>query len=295
MYKIVTCMYLRINNDIITLYFICKVLRMLMYPKIDPIAISIGPLKVHWYGVMYMLGFLFFVIVAKWKVKKYGHVFVTPKIIDDILFYAALGVVIGGRLGYCLFYQPGYYLANPLNIVKTWDGGMSFHGGMLGVFLAMYLLGKKNNRTFFEMTDFIAPFVPAALFFGRMGNFINGELWGRLAPSNLWFAMVYPQSGTMLPRYPSQIFEALGEGLFLFIFLWIYASKPRKIGQVSGMFMIGYGAVRFCLEYFREPDSFLLGLAEKTGLSMGQWLCLPMILIGLVIYLIATKMSRDLK
>jgi len=267
---------------------------MLIYPKLNPVAFSIGSIKVHWYGIMYMVGFLYFLYVGKWRLKKYGHSFLTSTLIDDTLFYAAIGVVVGGRLGYCLFYQPSFYLLHPLNIIKTWDGGMSFHGGMLGVFIATYLFAKKHGHTFFELSDFIAPLVPMALFFGRIGNFINGELWGRITTSSIPWAMIYPQSGTMLPRHPSQLYEALGEGVLLTIILWIYASKPRKVGQTSGMFMMGYGTIRFCLEYFREPDSFLTDLVTKTGLSMGQWLCVPMILAGIIIYYYATKKGQDL-
>lgn len=267
---------------------------MLMYPKIDPVAFSIGKLKVHWYGVMYMVGFLSFLYIGKYRVRKYGHSFLTPKLVDDTLFYAALGVVIGGRLGYCLFYQPAFYLLHPLNIIKTWDGGMSFHGGMLGVFIATYFFAKKNGSTFFELSDFIAPIVPVALFFGRIGNFINGELWGRITSSNIPWAMVFPQSGSMLPRHPSQLYEAIGEGIILAGFLMIYSSKPRKVGQTSGMFLIGYGVIRFVIEYFREPDAFLENLARTTHLSMGQWLCVPMILAGIIIYYYATKIGKDL-
>lgn len=268
---------------------------MLIYPNINPVALSLGPIKIHWYGVMYMLGFMFFIIVGKWWVKKYKHPYITPKLIDDMLFYGVLGVVIGGRVGYCLFYMPGYYLLHPLNIVKTWDGGMSFHGGLIGVLIATYLISHKHHRRFFEFSDFLAPLIPAALFFGRIGNFINGELWGRVTTSSIPWAMVFPQSGSMLPRHPSQLYEALGEGIILMIILWIYASKPRKVGQVSGVFMIGYGCIRFIIEYFREPDSFLSTLPVKTGLSMGQWLCVPMILSGILIYYIATKKSIELK
>jgi phosphatidylglycerol:prolipoprotein diacylglycerol transferase len=268
--------------------------KMLMYPKIDPVAFSIGGLKVHWYGMMYMIGFLFFLFVGKLRVKKYGHSFLTPKLIDDTLFYAALGVVIGGRLGYCLFYQPAFYLTHPLNIVKTWDGGMSFHGGMLGVFVAVYLFSRKHKGTFFELADFIAPIVPFTLFFGRIGNFINGELWGRITTANIPWAMVFPQSGSMLPRHPSQLYEALGEGIILGVFLMIYAHKPRKVGQTSGMFMIGYGLIRFIIEYFREPDAFLENFTKVTHLSMGQWLCAPMIIVGVIIYVWATKRGKDM-
>jgi phosphatidylglycerol:prolipoprotein diacylglycerol transferase len=171
---------------------------------------------------------------------------------------------------------------------------MSFHGGMLGVFVATYLFAKKNNSTFFELSDFIAPIIPVSLFFGRIGNFINGELWGRVTTSNIPWAMVFPESGSMLPRHPSQLYEAIGEGIILTIFLMIYSSKPRKVGQTSGMFLIGYGVIRFFIEYFREPDAFLENLERTTHLSMGQWLCVPMILAGIVIYYAATKIGKVL-
>ena len=262
---------------------------MLIYPKMDPVALSIGSLKIHWYGLMYVMGFIFFIVVGKWRIKKYQIQHITPQLVDDMLFYGVLGVVLGGRLGYCLFYQPAYYLSHPLNILKTWDGGMSFHGGLIGVLIAIYCIATKNRRNFFEYSDFIAPLIPASLFFGRIGNFINGELWGRITTSNIPWAMIYPQSGSMQPRHPSELYEALGEGIIFIILLWIYANKPRKVGQVSGVFMIGYGCIRFILEYFRAPDSFLSDLPLRTGLSMGQWLCIPMIIAGIIIYILATK------
>lgn len=266
-----------------------------MYPHLNPVAVALGPVKIHWYGIMYMLAFLFFVFVGKWRIKKYNLQLVTAQTVDDLLFYGALGVVIGGRLGYCLFYQPGYYLFHPLDIVKTWDGGMSFHGGLIGVLVAAYFVAKKYKTTFFVISDFIAPLVPMGLFFGRVGNFINGELWGRVTTSTMPWVMVFPQSGVLSPRHPSELYEALGEGIIFLLILWIYASKPRKVGQVSGVFMIGYGCIRFFLEYFREPDAFLLTFAQKTGLSMGQWLCIPMVLAGVLILYFATKKGVELK
>lgn len=262
---------------------------MLMYPKLNPVALSIGPLKIHWYGIMYVLGFLFFIYAGKWRIKKYGNTFWTSKLVDDFIFYGALGVVIGGRLGYCFFYQPIYFITNPIKIFQVWDGGMSFHGGMLGVLFVAYMFARKYKQNFFVVSDFIAPLVPMGLFFGRIGNFINGELWGRITTSTIPWAMIYPQSGSMLPRHPSELYEALGEGILLFLILWIYASKPRKVGQISGIFVIGYGIIRFCLEFFREPDAFLLSFAHRTGLSMGQWLCVPMILAGIIIYYYSSK------
>ncbi len=268
---------------------------MLMYPHFDHVAISLGPVKIHWYGLMYLIGFLLFLYVGKWRLKKYGHAFLTPKLVDDFLFYGALGVVIGGRVGYCFLYQPEHYLSNPLDILKVWTGGMSFHGGLIGVLIAIYLFARKHKSTFFVMADFVAPLVPFGLFFGRIGNFINGELYGRFMTSNLPWGMIFPASGSELPRHPSQIYNALGDGVFLFLVLWIYARKPRKVGQVSGLFLITYGVTRFFLEFFREPDSFVLWIEQSTGLSLGQYYCLPMVIFGLVIFYYASKGSFDAK
>jgi len=197
------------------------------------------------------------------------------KELEDLLFAGVLGVVLGGRLGYTLFYQPDFYLTHPLNILKLWEGGMSFHGGLLGVILAMLWFAHRHKTTFFVVSDLVAPLVPFGLAFGRLGNFINGELWGR--PTDLPWAMIFPQVDS-LPRHPSQIYQFLGEGILLGIILWIFSSKPRPLGQVSGLFLLGYGVCRFLAEFAREPDAFLglLGL----GLSMGQWLSLPMIFFG---------------
>lgn len=268
---------------------------MLFYPHIDPVALSIGPVKIHWYGIMYVLGFLFFIHAGKWRIKRYNSQFWTPKLVDDFILYGAIGVVLGGRIGYCLFYQPEFFLANPINILKVWNGGMSFHGGMLGVVLVMFIFAYIHKQNFFIIGDFCALLTPAGLFFGRVGNFINGELWGRVMTSNLPWGMVFPQSGTMLPRHPSQIYEMLGEGIILLIILWLFASKPRKNGQISGLFLISYGMIRFIIEYFREPDSFLLNFAQQTGFSMGQWLCLPMIIVGLLIFIVSSKKKLPLK
>ena len=257
---------------------------MLMYPHFDPVAIALGPIKIHWYGLMYLLSFLFFLYAGKWRIRKYGHPVLTEKMIDDFLFYGALGVIIGGRLGYCLFYQPGHYLTHPWDMVKTWDGGMSFHGGMIGVFVAIYLFCRKIKSNFFVLSDFVAPFIPVCLMFGRIGNFINGELWGRFCSPDLPWGMVYPQSGSMLPRHPSELYEALTEGVILFAVLVLYAArKQRKLGQTSGVFMIGYGLARFTLEFFRAPDAFATGIVASTGLSLGQFYSFPMILAGILI------------
>lgn len=268
---------------------------MLMYPQFDPIAFSIGPVKFHWYGLMYVLSFSFFLYAAKWRIKKYGHPILTDKMIDDFLLSGILGTVIGGRLGFCLFYQPAYYLANPLKILQTWDGGMSFHGGMIGVLVAIYLFGRRIKSNFFVVSDFIAPFIPVCLFFGRIGNFINGELWGRFCSQTLPWGMIFPQSGTMLPRHPSQLYEAGLEGIVLFLVLLFYTTrKSRLLGQTSGVFLIGYGMARFILEFFREPDSFATGVVQATGLSLGQIYSLPMIIAGIIILWWGTKSKSNL-
>ncbi|MDE2595206.1 MAG: prolipoprotein diacylglyceryl transferase, partial [Burkholderiales bacterium] len=207
--------------------------------------------------------------------------------VEDLLFYGVLGVVLGGRLGYVLFYKPGYYMAHPSEILAVWQGGMSFHGGLLGVITAMYLYGRRQGWHFFDVADLVAPCVPIGLAAGRIGNFINGELWGRAADPLLPWAMVFPESGSDLPRHPSQLYQFGLEGLLLFVVLWIYARKPRQRGAVAGLFLLGYGLMRFTAEYFREPDSFLGLLA--LNMSMGQWLCVPMIVLGAVFYGLAKK------
>jgi len=223
------------------------------------------------------MAFAQFLLLGRLRIRspQYQSLGWTYKDLEDLLFAGVLGVVLGGRLGYTLFYQPGFYLAHPLNIFKLWEGGMSFHGGLLGVILAMFWFAHRHKTTFFVVSDLVAPLVPFGLAFGRLGNFINGELWGR--PTDLPWAMIFPQVD-MLPRHPSQIYQFFGEGILLGVVLWIFSSKPRPLGQVSGLFLLGYGVCRFLAEFAREPDAFLglLGL----GLSMGQWLSLPMIFLG---------------
>ena len=251
---------------------------MLIHPQFDPIAIAIGPLAVRWYGLMYLTGFIAFLWLGKRRAATQPWHGMSAQDIDDLLFYGVLGVVLGGRLGQVLFYEPGYYLAHPLEILAVWKGGMAFHGGMLGVFVAMALFARKTGRTFFQVTDFIAPLVPLGLMAGRIGNFINGELWGRAADPGLPWAMVFPHVDS-LPRHPSPLYQAAGEGLLLFIVLWLFSARQRAVGAVSGMFMIGYGVLRFVAEYFREPDHGIFGVSYIV--SMGQWLSLPMVLFGL--------------
>ena len=250
----------------------------MIHPQFDPVALSLGPIAIHWYGLMYLMAFGQYLLLGRLRVnqpamKSQG---ITYLDIEDLLFYAVLGVILGGRLGYCLFYLPGYFLAHPLDILKVWEGGMSFHGGFLGVLLAIFWYAKKSRRSFFAIADAIAPLVPFGLAFGRIGNFINGELWGR--PTNVSWGMIFPHAGDVLMRHPSQLYQFAGEGLLLGLVLWFYAKSSRKLGQVSGMFVLGYGICRFLVEFTREPDRFLGVLS--FGLSMGQWLSLPMVVYG---------------
>ncbi|MDD0837943.1 prolipoprotein diacylglyceryl transferase [Curvibacter sp. HBC61] len=261
---------------------------MLTYPQIDPVALQLGPLSVHWYGLTYLAAFGLFMLLGLRRLQHPPYVGMTGdrawsrRDIEDILFYGVLGVVLGGRLGYCLFYKPLHYLSHPLEILQIWTGGMSFHGGLLGVTVALIWYARSRHRPWLEVTDLVAPCVPTGLAAGRVGNFINGELWGRFSPPDLPWGMVFPQSGSLLPRHPSQVYQFLLEGLLLFVLLWLYARQPRRLGEVSGAFLIGYGLLRFTAEYFREPDAFL-GLLS-LGMSMGQWLCVPMVLAGAVIW-----------
>ena len=251
---------------------------MLIHPQFDPIAVAIGPLAVRWYGLMYLAGFLAFMFLGKRRALAQPWHGMNAEHIDDLLFYGVLGVVLGGRLGQVIFYEPGYYLQHPLEILAVWKGGMSFHGGFLGVLVAMALWGRKAGKSFFQVTDFIAPLVPLGLMTGRIGNFINGELWGRVAPADLPWAMVFPQVD-MLPRHPSPLYQAAGEGLLLFVILWLFSARQRAVGAVSGMFLVGYGTLRFLAEFFREPDHGIFGVSYVV--SMGQWLSLPMIVLGI--------------
>ena len=253
---------------------------MLVHPQFSPIALQLGPVAIHWYGLTYLVAFGLFIWLGAQRVKlpHFAQAGWTRRDVEDLLFYGVLGVVIGGRLGYVLFYKPGYYAANPLEIFAVWKGGMAFHGGLLGVLGAMAWFARAKGRPFLNVTDLIAPCVPTGLASGRIGNFINGELWGRAADPSLPWAMRFPQSGTDIARHPSPLYQFALEGLLLFVLLWWYAKKPRGLGQVSGLFLVGYGVFRFIAEYFREPDSFLGLLA--LNMSMGQWLCVPMVVAG---------------
>ncbi len=261
---------------------------MLIHPQIDPVALQLGPLAIHWYGLTYLAAFGLFFLLGRLRLRHQPYVSVTGsgawklQDVEDILFFGVIGVVLGGRLGYVLFYKPQHYMAQPAEIFAVWQGGMSFHGGLLGVIVAMIWFAQSRNKPWLQVADFVAPCVPTGLAAGRIGNFINGELWGRVADPALPWAMVFRGAGDA-PRHPSQLYQFLLEGLLLFVALWLYARRPRKLGQVAGVFMIGYGCLRFLAEFFREPDNFLGLLA--LNLSMGQWLCLPMIVLGFWLWL----------
>ena len=253
---------------------------MFTHPGFNPIALQIGSFGIHWYGLMYLIGFFGGLWLGQYQVKRLRKLDPTSpwqeRDPDDMLFYIALGVVLGGRLGYVLFYQPAYFLQHPLEIFALWQGGMSFHGGFIGVMVAMALFARKRGVVWLQLMDFVAPLVPIGLGAGRLGNFINGELWGR--PTGADWGMVFP-AVDHVARHPSQLYEFALEGIVLFVVLWTFAGKKRPIGAISAMFLLCYGSFRFLVEFTREPDSFL-GLLS-LGLSMGQWLCVPMILVGI--------------
>ena len=260
---------------------------MLSYPDIDPVIFAVGPLRVHWYGFMYLAGFTVSWLLMR---RRAGRIGLDQNLqrIDDLLFYGALGVIIGGRMGYVLFYGFSEFLASPLYLFKIWDGGMSFHGGLIGVLVAMWLFGRRIGRSFFELTDFIAPMVPMGLLAGRIGNFINGELWGKAG--DLPWAMQVPcnrfpeacggiTSGFSAPLHPSQLYEAGLEGLLLFLILWFYSARPRPLMAVSGLFLLCYGLFRFAVEFVRVPDAHI-GYLAFDWFTMGQLLTLPMLVAG---------------
>jgi phosphatidylglycerol:prolipoprotein diacylglycerol transferase len=276
-----------------------------LYIAFDPVAFSFGPLSVHWYGIMYLLAFLSFWAGGSWLVRNREWWGWSPQDVGDMLFYGMLGVVAGGRLGYVLFYGLDSFLQDPLFLFKITQGGMSFHGGLLGVMAAMWWFGRKSGRGFWAVADFAAPLVPIGLGLGRIGNFIGGELWGRI--SDVPWAMVFAnavqpggwtsselrtawESGALdhLARHPSQLYQAAGEGLGLFLLLALYSRAPRPAAAVSGLFLIGYGAFRFVAEFFREPDAHI-GYISGEWLTMGMVLTLPMIVAGAVMMAVAYR------
>jgi phosphatidylglycerol---prolipoprotein diacylglyceryl transferase len=263
----------------------------LVHPNFDPIALHLGPLAVRWYGLMYLLGFVMFAALGRLRARDTWRG-MSARDVEDVLFWGVLGVIVGGRLGYVLFYKPGDYLAHPLEILMLWHGGMASHGGIIGVLLALFLFARHRGKAFLVVSDFIVPLVPLGLAAGRMGNFINGELWGRPADPAIWpWAMVFPQAHDGIPRHPSQLYQACLEGLLLFVILWWYSRRPRPLGAVSAMFLIGYGVLRFIAEFAREPDAFLGLLA--FDLSMGQWLSMPMILAGIALMIFVQRRAKS--
>jgi len=248
---------------------------MLTHPDIDPVAIALGPLEIRWYGLMYLVGFAIAWALMRWRTKRHDLEW-TREQIDDLVFWGAVGTILGGRLGYIFFYQFEAWLGDPLMIVRVWEGGMSFHGGLIGVILAMAWFARRNGKSLFAVTDFIAPVVPLGFGAGRIGNFINGELWGRT--TDVPWAMVFPGAGPQ-PRHPSQLYEFALEGLALFALLWWFSARPRPAAAISGLFLVGYGAMRFAVEFFRAPDPHL-GTIAFDWMTMGQLLCLPMLAGG---------------
>ena len=286
---------------------------MLIHPQFDPVAFSVGPLAVRWYGLMYVIAFILFISLGTWRARNGPTPGWKHKDLEVLLFHGMLGVVLGGRLGFVLFYQFGYYLAHSLDIFAIWQGGMSFHGGFLGVLVALWLFGRRNGRSFLHVCDFVAPLVPLGLAAGRLGNFINGELWGRVASPDTWWAMIFPLAADEdraaalvdptlmnllnqyggLPRHPSQLYQFGLEGVTLFVVLWFLSRTTQPTGLLSAAFLIGYGCFRFIAEFARQPDDFLGLLAGR--LSMGQWLSLPMIALGNLMAIIAVRRARPIK
>ncbi len=282
----------------------------ILHPQFDPVAISFGSaIQIHWYGLTYLLGFLMAYILLNYRAKHRDGW--TADMISDLMFYGMLGVILGGRIGYVLFYQFSDFLANPVYLFKVWEGGMSFHGGFLGVMFAMWYASRKYKMTPFQVWDFIIPAVPTGLFFGRMGNFINGELWGRVSEGDYKWLMLFPQARSadgeliqanpqlqeiatkvgeyyILPRHPSQLYEAFSEGLLLFVIIWWYSSKPRPRMAVTALFLLGYGFSRFIIEFFRQPDADQ-GFILFGWMTKGQILTLPMIIGGIIMLIIAYR------
>jgi len=255
--------------------------------NLDPIAFSIGPLAIRWYGLMYLIGFVLFLVLGKLRAREPWRD-MSPQDVDDLLFYGMIGTIVGGRLGHVLFYGPlSYYLEHPFEIFAVWKGGMASHGGIIGVIVAMALFARARRKSFLRVADFVVPLVPLGLGAGRIGNFINGELWGRAADPSLPWAVIFPQAGDAMARHPSQIYQFLLEGVTLFLILWVYSRKPRPAGTVASLFLIFYGLLRIIGEVFREPEA-LYGYMP-LGMSAGQWLSVPMIFIGIVCFVLLRR------
>jgi len=273
----------------VALYAQEKIKFMLIHPQIDPIALHLGPFQIHWYGLMYLLAFTLGWLIAHYQIK-YLHKNWTSEQVSELIFYGALGTILGGRIGYMIIYGLSDWVQHPLQVFKIWQGGMSFHGGLLGVLVAIYFFSRHFHKSFLETTDFTAPIVPLGLACGRIGNFINGELWGK--PTEMPWGMLFPELDN-LPRHPSQLYEFSLEGLFLFILLFCYIQKPRIRGCTTALFLIFYGIFRFFIEFFREPDVQLGYLYDC--LTMGQILSLPMIIVGCGLYFYRIKHANLFK
>ena len=260
---------------------------MLVHPQFDPIAIDLGPIKVHWYGIMYLVAFALAWWLGRVRARRPGSGWREQEV-GDLIYYGAIGVILGGRIGYVLFYNLDLFLRDPLMIFRVWEGGMSFHGGLIGVILAMAWFARRTHRPFLAVADFVAPLVPLGYAAGRLGNFINGELWGR--PTDVPWAMVFPQVDA-LPRHPSQLYQALVGGVLVFAVLWWYARRPRPLGAVAGLYLALAGSARFFNEFFREPDP-QLGYIAFGWMTMGQLLSLPMILAGVGLMAWAYRRAR---
>ncbi|QJR13444.1 prolipoprotein diacylglyceryl transferase [Usitatibacter palustris] len=260
---------------------------MLVHPQIDPIIFSVGPVAVRWYGLMYVIAFVAFVTLAKVRIRRGLVPTLVESDIDDLLLYGVLGVIVGGRLGQVLFYEPGYYFENPIEIVKVWKGGLSFHGGFLGVLTAVWIFCHRRGKRWLAVMDAVAPAVPPGIAAGRLGNFINQELPGRVTdvPWGMWFPAIDP--GGPVARHPSQLYQVGLEGLALFFILWWFASKPRPVGAISGVFLVGYGVFRSVAEFVRQPEASVQGVF--LGVTLGQWLSLPMVLVGIAMIAWAYK------
>lgn len=246
---------------------------------LNPVALQIGPVAIRWYGLMYLVGFALFMVLGKLRARDPWRE-MSPRDVDDLLFLGMIGAIVGGRLGHVIFYGPlPYYLEHPLEIFAVWKGGMASHGGILGVIAAMGWFAKSRGKSFLKVADFVVPLVPLGLGAGRIGNFINGELWGKVADPSLPWAVIFPGAGDNAPRHPSQLYQFALEGLVLFAILWLYSRKPRIPGTVGSLFLIAYGVLRIIGEMFKEPE--LLYGSMPLGLSAGQWLSVPMVVAGI--------------
>ncbi len=262
---------------------------MIVLPEFNPIALQLGPLKIHWYGLAYLVGIVGAIVLGRLRAHQ-PHSPIPRPVVLDLVLYCALGAIIGGRLGYAIFYHFWEYAANPLAVLKVWEGGMSFHGGLLGAVGGTWMFGRKNSIPLLKLTDFVSPLCAVGLFFGRIANFINQELWGR--PTEVAWSVVFPADRLQLARHPSQLYEAALEGILLFLVLWFYSAKPRATGAVSGVFLIGYGTFRIFVEFFREPDA-VPGFVIGDWGTMGHLLSLPVLLIGIALIVIARRKAPN--